>query len=332
MNAVAPEPVFAPALQETAQLDLKCSFDPAVNGEWCELLKDIVAMANSGGGRIIIGLKDDGTPSGISADKVHGIDPAVFVDKVFSYTGVHFAGVRTAIETHAGTQVAVLSVDEATSPLIFSKPGTYQIAEAKQKNAFSSGTLYVRHGAKSEPGTSDDMRSILERHLKNARAALLANLRQVVEAPAGAVVSIAPVIVVPTDMSARPVRFVQDPTVAAAAILDPNLTHPHRQKEVVARVNEILAGRAHVSSNDIVAIRRLHKIEEDRSLCYLPKFGSCLYSDLFIKWVVTHVTEDGNFLGDLRQRFHDLTVSRNAAMRRARWPGKVASNSPNIFS
>jgi len=331
MNAVAPKPAAMPALQETASLDLKCNFDPAVNGEWCELLKDIVAMANSGGGRIIIGLNDDGTPSGISAEKIHGIDPAVFVDKVFSYTGVHFAGVRTVIENHAETQVAVLAIDEAAAPLIFSKPGTYQIAEGKQRNAFSAGTLYVRHGAKSEPGTSDDMRNILERHLKNARATLLANLRQVIEAPAGAVVSIAPVVAAPTDMSARPIRLVQDPTAAAAAMLDPNVTHPHRQKEVVAKVNEILAGRAHVTSNDIVAIRRLHKIEDDRSLCYRPKFGSCLYSDLFVQWVTSHIADDEKFLGDLRQRYHDVTVTRNAAVRRSRWPTQSTSNSPRLF-
>ena len=329
MNAVAPSTAATPVLEETASLDLKCTFDPAVNGEWCELLKDIVAMANSGGGRIIIGLNEDGAPSGISAAKIHGIDPAVFVDKVFSYTGVHFAGVRTAIESHADTQVAVLIIDEAAAPLMFNKPGTYQIAEGKQRNAFSAGTLYVRHGAKSEPGTSDDMRDILERHLINARATLLANLRQVIEAPAGAVVSIAPAA--PADKSALPIRLVQDPTAAAAAMLDPNLTHPHRQKELVAKVNEFLAGNARVTSNDIVAMRRLHKIEDDRSLCYRPKFGSCLYSDLFVEWITSHIGADENFLGDLRQRYHDVTVTRNAAKRRSRWPSQSTPNKPRPF-
>lgn len=40
---------------ETAQVDFKAGFGPNSNQEWCELLKDVVAMANSGGGCIIIG-------------------------------------------------------------------------------------------------------------------------------------------------------------------------------------------------------------------------------------------------------------------------------------
>ena len=285
-------------------------------------------MANSGGGQIIVGLNDDGSPSGFNAEKIYNIDPAVFVDKIFSYTGVHFAGVCTRIESHVGSHVAVIEVVEAPTPLIFNKPGTYQIAEGKQRNAFSSGTLYVRHGAKSEPAASGDIRDILDRHLKRARESLLANLRQVVEAPAGTVVSILPVVAAPSDLSARPVRLVQDPSAAQAAMLDPNLTHPHRQKEVVEKVNARLVGGAQVSNNDIVAIRRIHKIEDDRSLCYRPKFGSPLYSDLFVQWVISHIETDPGFLGDLRQRFHDLTVSRNAARRQNRRAGQVWPAAP----
>jgi len=318
MSAVAT--IADSLLQETATLDLKRSFD-ASNGEWCELLKDIVAMANSGGGRIIIGLNDDGTPSGMCSLKSRSIDPAVFVDKIHSYTGVHFAGVSTHLETHAETQVTVLVIGDATVPLVFGKAGNYQPLDGKQRNAFNQGTLYVRHGAKSEPATSDDMRDILERHLKRARESLLANLRQVVEAPTGAVISFTPVVSLAGDLSARPVRLVQDPAAAPAAMLDPNITHPHRQKELVANVNERLAGCAHVTTNDIVAIRRVHKTEEDRSLCYLPKFGSCHYSDLFVNWIVSRIENDSSFLPNVRQSYYKVKVARNATRlnsRRAR--------------
>lgn len=44
-------------------------------GDWCELIKDIVAMANSGGGRIAIGANDDGTPSGYELVGRVGIEP-----------------------------------------------------------------------------------------------------------------------------------------------------------------------------------------------------------------------------------------------------------------
>lgn len=48
---------------ESATVDFKLSFDPKSKGEWCELIKDIVAMSNSGGGSIVVGVDDDGNPS-----------------------------------------------------------------------------------------------------------------------------------------------------------------------------------------------------------------------------------------------------------------------------
>jgi hypothetical protein len=41
---------------ESAELEFKAAFDPASPSEWCELIKDIVAMANSGGGLIVFGI------------------------------------------------------------------------------------------------------------------------------------------------------------------------------------------------------------------------------------------------------------------------------------
>jgi len=37
------------AKRESKYVDFKRKFDPANPGEWCELIKDMVAMANSGG-------------------------------------------------------------------------------------------------------------------------------------------------------------------------------------------------------------------------------------------------------------------------------------------
>ncbi len=51
--------------RETAAVEFKSAFDVHSNREWCELLKDVVAIANSGGGVIVIGLDDHGAPSNI---------------------------------------------------------------------------------------------------------------------------------------------------------------------------------------------------------------------------------------------------------------------------
>ena len=259
MNSIAPaqhaesiEAVFVTdaSTRETAALDLKSDFDPDSAGDWCELLKDIAAMANTTGGRIVVGLNDDGNPSGISLVKILAIDPAVFVDKVFSYTEVHFAGATVVAETLTKAPVAMLIVGETPSPLVFNKAGNYHHSSGKPKCAFTAGTLYVRHGAKSEPATSDDVRDIIDRRVKRERDALIATLQRVAEAPAGSVVTVsAPVVALGSDPSARPVRLVTDPSAAPATLLDPNTTHPHRQRDVVAGVNAYLRGSVFVKDH-----------------------------------------------------------------------------------
>lgn len=46
------------ATSENESIDFKRSFNPASTEEWLEIIKDIVAMANSGGGIILIGVKE----------------------------------------------------------------------------------------------------------------------------------------------------------------------------------------------------------------------------------------------------------------------------------
>ena len=52
---------------ESASLDFKSCFDPESKQDWCELIKDMVAMSNSGGGTIIVGVDALGTGTTVSA-------------------------------------------------------------------------------------------------------------------------------------------------------------------------------------------------------------------------------------------------------------------------
>ncbi len=78
------------AKRESKRVDFKSAFDPESAGDWCELVKDIVAMANSGGGAIVIGLDNGGAPSKNDVKAVLGLDHAKFVDKIRKYTGFEF--------------------------------------------------------------------------------------------------------------------------------------------------------------------------------------------------------------------------------------------------
>jgi hypothetical protein len=76
-------------------------------------------------------------------------------------------------------------IQPVSIPLVFQKPGTYDIGGGKQRTAFGVGTIYFRHGAKSEPGTSEDIRCIIDRQLEHIRKDWIKGVRRIVQAPPG---------------------------------------------------------------------------------------------------------------------------------------------------
>jgi len=85
------------------------------------------------------------------------------------YTGVQFDGFSLIEAQRNGLPVAVLAIGESASTMAFERVGTYPLADGKQRTAFSQGTVYVRHGAKSEPATTEDLRRIIERRIQAVR-------------------------------------------------------------------------------------------------------------------------------------------------------------------
>ena len=117
-------------------VDFKREFDPASAAAWCEVVKDIVAMANSVGGFIVVGLNDDGTPSGKDIQATLAVDPAVVVDKIRKYTGVQFASFSLHRRQRGGVDVQVFEVAAVHCPLVFTNAGTYELPDKKQARAF----------------------------------------------------------------------------------------------------------------------------------------------------------------------------------------------------
>ncbi|MGB8226127.1 MAG: ATP-binding protein, partial [Sedimentisphaerales bacterium] len=75
------------AKRESKYIEFKQGFDPGLPREWCELIKDIVAIANSGGGIIVFGLNNTGVPSAEPVEAIARIDPADIANKIYKYTG-----------------------------------------------------------------------------------------------------------------------------------------------------------------------------------------------------------------------------------------------------
>lgn len=274
------------ARKESRRVDFKESFDFNSSRDKCEIIKDIVAMANSGGGYILIGIKDDGTLSGFDVTSIIDLDPAKITDQIAKYTSEHFCDFEVYEAYRNGQKIAVLAIKGNPIPMIFTSPGNYDIGGGKQKAAFSAGTIYFRHGAKSEPGNSKDLKDSIEKELLRTRKTWLSGIRKVVEAPVNSQVQIiTPSVKTSQQPDATPIRFTDDPNAPAYYNIDPNKTHPYRQKEILDILNQKIKERS-ITQYDLLCIRQIYQIEDKPEYYYKPKYGSPQYSDLFVNWVM----------------------------------------------
>src|SRR5215467_7106794 len=94
---------------EADDLDFKAEFHNK-SGDWLEIIKDIVAFANSGGGTILVGVNDDGSPSGADVSAICETDPADVTNKIYSYTGIQFHAFDIDKAEKQGKDVCVIAV------------------------------------------------------------------------------------------------------------------------------------------------------------------------------------------------------------------------------
>jgi hypothetical protein len=304
-----PRPLIDEALsaaRETRAVEFKEEFDPADRRSLCETLKDVLAMANSGGGVILVGVDGQGRPTGGDVRRLLDTDPADLANKLAAFTGRDFDGLAVRSHTKGGKVVATVEVGEAKTPLVPVRPGTYEKERGKQERAFSVGVVYVRHGAKSEPATSNDLERVIERRLREVRAFWLKGVRRVAEAPPESVVTVAPrpVRIVSEAAAAAPVRITTDPAAPAVALADPDKTHPHRQKELLAAVNARLRPLgAKANGYDVRAALAVQGWERDLAYTWKAEHGPRKYSEALADWLVKEVSKDRHFLRKTRARW-----------------------------
>ena len=285
------------ASRESRYVEFKTSFDPSNRRDLCEVLKDVLAFANSEGGVIVVGLDDSGEPTGSDVHPLLRTDPADLANKLTAYTGRHFEGLEVRGHKKAGKSIATLSIEPAPVPLVPIRPGTYEKEPGKQAVAFSVGVVYVRHGAKSEPATSNDLERIIERRLKELRAFWLGGVRKMITAPAGSILSVAPKGLQISDKStALPVRVTNDPNAQVVGLADPDRTHPYRLHDLIPLVNEGLKALGiKINDYDVRAVLALFGADKDTSYTWKPQFGSRKYSETFAQWLVAQGKQDKRF-------------------------------------
>jgi len=292
------------AKRESKYVDFKARLDFSEPHAWCEIVKDIIAMANTGGGVLLIGLDNKGNPTDFDPTQVLDVDEAVVADQIHKYTGVHFDAFSISEETKLGNSLAAILVQGISIPIVFTKPGTYRVSDKKQNTAFSAGTVYFRHGAKSEPGNTNDLRKVVERQLETIRQSWLQGVRKVVKAPPGSQVYTFPSgVEVRESVSsdARAIRIVDDPDAPAYRKLDYDLTHPFRQKEAIVEINRGLADRTTINSFDIQCISRVYEIWDKENFYHCPRYSSPQYSREYVTWVISQYQQDSEFFQKTRK-------------------------------
>lgn len=252
--------------------------------ELVTLVRDIAAMANAGGGVIVL-------------DGIAGVDEEGLHEQLADYAEPEFEAFHVVSISRNGRPATAVVVEESgNTPLVFTREGRYRASDGSEHVAFARGGLYFRHGAKSEAATGVDVRDFIRRQLDATRTQWLANIRQVMHAPDGAEVAV--VETAERDEEGRPtlIRLTTDPHAPLYGQVDPDHSHPYRQKEVIREVNARL-GEDAVNAFDVLSVRRVHQVSEETrpEFVHVPKFGSPQYSDAFVDWLVGEQQRDPQF-------------------------------------
>jgi hypothetical protein len=294
------------ATSETRMLDFKGECETSTEG-WCGILKDIIAMANNGGGILVFGCESDGKPSGKDCSHILNIDVATFTDKVFSYTGYHFGEMEVTTAARGNHICPVLIVGEVDILVPFTRPGEYEtIVKGKptKKTAFAAGALYFRHGGKSEPATRADLEQWIARRIAKERKNWIQGVKKVVTAPIGHVVEVVPKgakLTLAAD--GMKVQYSNDP--AALRVLAPQIhqTHPHKRQRLINLVKK--ASGKTLGLHDLTVLNHYLNVFNDH-----PEFAnkphassSPQYSDLYVNYLSKRLVDDPSVIIQARAAY-----------------------------
>ena len=131
------------AKRESRAVEFKEQFVPTDPRQSLEILKDIVAISNSGGGALAVGIDNAGQATGGNVRPTLDYDHAKYCDLIRKYTNQNFADFEVVEAEKDGHAGAIFLIEPPDYPLVFEKPGTYPIEGIKhQQTAFAQGTIF----------------------------------------------------------------------------------------------------------------------------------------------------------------------------------------------
>lgn len=170
---------------ETESVERKRTIDLDERSDRMALIREIVAMANTSGGEVVVGVDDDGTVVGVSDAIASKFDPARLSDLLDPFTSPDHIEVTILVERlGAGAAIVRIEVPQHSDPpLVLARDGNYEGSNGKQKSAFSRDDVLVRRGTKVERAQRSDYQRWLRRAADDARSLLLDRVALIANMP-----------------------------------------------------------------------------------------------------------------------------------------------------
>jgi hypothetical protein len=281
--------IAARAASSSSQAIHVTRFDHNSERDWYELMRDIVALANSGGGRISIGVS---------------VEEGDLLRRLDRHTDSDFRDVHVlSADTSSGSD-AVVDVGPAVFPVGFSHHGTCGTNMDSTLQHGIAPVFYFRHGERTEQGTTADMRAFVERLLRRVRRRWLRSIRRVLRQPMTFDAAAAPKRTAARPIKIertvlQPVRIVSDPNAPALQPQDVDRLYPWRQKDLLQELNNRI-GRRMLTTYDVQAVRRHHGLDERPDFVFhLPGAGR-RYSPAVADWIMEQYARNAEFFHKAR--------------------------------
>lgn len=144
------------------------------------LVRDLVAIANSGGGVLSIG-SNEPEQWGIDRSAAQTLDGTIITNQVNRYISPATASVVHEVSSvHDDRVIVRLRIKAAGKyPYVFSKDGQFSDGDVAGE-AFQKGDIYVRHGDASVRADHSHIAGFIDRAVEASRGALVGQIGQIV--------------------------------------------------------------------------------------------------------------------------------------------------------
>jgi len=174
---------------ESRYQDYKLMFDLDDQKAKVDLVKNLVAMANVGGGRIMFGRDETDFP-GIDEATCQALDSARLSDLVTRYIKPATIELSVQIQRLDGRYILTINVESTKYPIVMSRKGDWSGMPSKKPPLFREGDIWIRHGSKTERITYEDMRAWIEQARQEEKDRILSRITHLVDLPEGAEIQV----------------------------------------------------------------------------------------------------------------------------------------------